>query len=282
MRRGFTMIELIFSLIIVSIISLIGTDVIRSVYESYVFSKEVERTQNDLRRTLDLIAARLSYRIKNSTVGIDQNGSEVLGVGDPRLVGGEHQTLAWVAKAYELQRDGNGGWSGYLLETGSDENKINATSFMSDFSGLEHVEDMRLIFAGDNRRGTMIGGFEESWGYGGTGNYSYYKFTKDEENLTITPEDIDISAARSDEYYLASSAYALKVIDEDLMLYYNFRPWLGEKITDANITKSKLLENVKVLQFVEMGGVLRLSICINPPKDSELRESEFCRERSIF
>lgn len=310
MKRGFTMVELIFALVIIAIISTIGADIIRNIYISYVYSKEVERSQNDLRRTLDIIGARLTHRIKNSTVGMSGSADKVLGVNDPTLQGGTHTTLAWVAKAYESQRStgSNSGWSGFLTITdwNSTSGVRNASTQDSNFSHVVSVENsdffgfnnVRLVFAGNDGRGDMPWEYGKSWGWvdGDStitpmdkNNSSYYNITRiDDENITVTPMNPwnHAPVPGSGEYYLARSAYALNVNNnKELVLYYNFRPWLGEKINDANTKSVTLLENVDSFQFIEMGGILRVTLCVTPPEDFPkeiMEDAEFCRERSIF
>ncbi|MDR2905448.1 MAG: prepilin-type N-terminal cleavage/methylation domain-containing protein [Helicobacteraceae bacterium] len=70
-RRAFTLVELIFSIVILAILSMITADIVSHIYSRYIMSKEIERAQSDMRRTLDMIGNRLSYRVKNSAIGRD-------------------------------------------------------------------------------------------------------------------------------------------------------------------------------------------------------------------
>jgi prepilin-type N-terminal cleavage/methylation domain-containing protein len=157
-RQGFTLIELIFSITILAIIGAIGAEIIANVYERYAASRDIERAQSDLRRTLDIIAARLSYRVKNSTVARDDLGDirpayqpQAIGAAAPEWVLSNYKTLQWVGIAYESWRgrpiapdDGNStvpGWSAIGIRvTGSDATATPAPNiFYSPLSNLNNV-----------------------------------------------------------------------------------------------------------------------------------------------
>jgi prepilin-type N-terminal cleavage/methylation domain-containing protein len=158
-RQGFTIIELIFSIIILAIIGAIGAEIIANVYTRYAASRDMERAQSDLRRTLDIIAARLSYRVKNSVVARDID----LAIADPDSIkpayqpqaGGtwnlrNYEALQWVGIAYESWRGQSlppvadnrpvfPGWSAIAMRiTGSDAT-VNPNTFESPLSNLARV-----------------------------------------------------------------------------------------------------------------------------------------------
>ncbi|GHV07703.1 hypothetical protein AGMMS50229_14950 [Campylobacterota bacterium] len=133
-RRGFTLIELVFSLVIIAIVGMVTTEIISRVYERFAISREMELAQGEMRRVLDQIGARFQYRVKNSAIGrntIAAAGTdEIIAIDDPALVqtvvGGAtgFDMLEWVQIAYESQRGGviptcgvslYDGWSGVAL-----------------------------------------------------------------------------------------------------------------------------------------------------------------------
>jgi|GEM_PF-3267510 len=72
-RAGFTMIELIISLIIMAIISLISFDILRKVYRNYVITREVTRLNLKTETILSILASKLQNRLKNSIIGVECN-----------------------------------------------------------------------------------------------------------------------------------------------------------------------------------------------------------------
>ena len=67
MRRGFSLIELIF-VIVVGILAKFGTNLMMTVYKAYTASTINNRLQADAELTLKQIANRLQYRIKDSVI----------------------------------------------------------------------------------------------------------------------------------------------------------------------------------------------------------------------
>lgn len=306
MRRGFTLIELIFSMVIIAIVASVGTDVIRLVFERYVASRDLERGQSDVRRTLDLLAARLQYRVKNSVIGRNPDTNETRSLNNlPLAQPSPYTVLEWVGVAYESRRgmdDGAGtvqaGWSGLGIK--QDENRtVSPGSFFRTVA--QPIEDNLtgnanpfennmtiLIYAGSQLRGDYTGDQNESWGWNPADrNSSYFSLGGDyndtDFNLTALQDDNDTVPA-SDQYYLARSAYAVWVNDGNLTLAYDYRPWRGQSYTTA--TQSVLLENVTLFQFQETSGALRLVLCVKASDavagNNDDNSTQFCRERTVL
>ncbi|MGE4294850.1 MAG: type II secretion system protein [Campylobacterales bacterium] len=292
MRRGFTMIELIFSLVIIAVVASVGTDVIRMVFERYVASRDLERGQSDVRRTLDLLASRLQYRIKNSAIGRNTGNNQIIAI-DNLALNTNFEVLEWIGIAYESQRGMNkAGWTGYAIQTG--ENSLGDpganfnTAALSIETELTSAIDpygsrsVVLVFAGKDGRGSYTSDQNSSWGWHADDNLSsYFAVTPNTEtNLTLTNLAPSNPTDFSEQYFLARSAYALWVDEGNLTLVYNYRPWLGETLADG--TSTPLLENVTTFHFRESGGVLRLILCVSLPDGVMGDTVEYCRERSVL
>lgn len=293
------MIELIFSLVIIAVIASVGTDVVRMVFERYVASRDLERGQSDVRRTLDLLASRLQYRIKNSAIGRD--GANNIVAVDNLELNTTFGTLEWVGMAYESQRGMNNqaGWTGYAVQT--DTNEINSpnSAFLSAANNIEtelagpnpfaNNNLTVLVFAGKDGRGAYTNDQTSSWGWRADSNLSsYHAITPNSEtNLTLTSLDANPTDF-SEQYFLARSAYALWLDkanpadpDGNLTLSYNYRPWRGENYQNHG-AHTVLLENASTFHFRESGGVLRLILCVTAPESVAGENVEFCRERSVL
>ncbi|GHS87283.1 hypothetical protein FACS189487_03140 [Campylobacterota bacterium] len=108
-RHGFTLVELIFSIVILGILASVTADIVSHIYSRYLAALDTERAQSDTRRTLDILSARLSQRVKNSAVGRNRslpiaNRASVISLDDPRLRIRDYDMLQWVGIAYESQR----------------------------------------------------------------------------------------------------------------------------------------------------------------------------------
>ncbi|MDR3163202.1 MAG: prepilin-type N-terminal cleavage/methylation domain-containing protein [Helicobacteraceae bacterium] len=339
-RGGFTLIELVFALVIIAIVGTVSADVIMRVYEQYIFSRDFERGQNDTRRTLDIIAARLQYRIKNSVIGRRLPGGA--GAPPPSILPLNHENidttypmLEWVGISYESQRandaGGNVGWSGAAYKI-SDQGfylpRSNLTTAWTTESemigasmigaGIDQCTDWSnssladrdcsvFVFAGDDLRGDYYSDQNNSWGWSQSGDtYSYFRIKPVATDRNITLESYGYSGtwdrvpssatgtARLINYYIVRSAYALTVekadpADEsgDLVLYYDYRPWLGEGYADGK--RTVMLRDVTNFLFKEQGSVVRLVLCVLPSEiiagaedPAVRREMQFCREKVVL
>ena len=331
MKRGFTMIELIFSIVIIAIIGSISADIIVRVYEQYVSSRDIERGQNDARRVLDQIGAMLQRRVKNSTIGRNTTNDAIISITNNRI-DTTYNMLEWVGIAVESQRGQlpptaaggtvPSGWSGVATLTDASDGsggeriynlhspqsnlvtvaapieatyKVVATAADAALFSGEHVV---MIFAGDDMRGDTFGEQNGSWLWN-AGNYnsSYFRIHNgfNETNFTVSSFNTDqelplaaVSASKIKPYYLARSAYAVMIEDNNLTLYSGFRPWLGERYdtTAAHIKKSILMSDVQRFVFNETGSVVRLVLCIkasdNVAGNNDDNMVQFCREKVVL
>ena len=72
MKKAFTLIELIFVIAIIGIMSGMGAEIIMKMYDTYFESRTQNEIQAKTQLALDQISARLTYRIKPSVI-VSQN-----------------------------------------------------------------------------------------------------------------------------------------------------------------------------------------------------------------
>jgi len=89
-----------------------------------------------------------------------------------------------------------------------------------------------------------------------------------------------------ENYKLAWTAYALELRDidfdgdDDLVLYYDYQPWLGENYL-ANGRRVLLMENVDTFKFTAVGDTIKLQICMD--QENFLAEGySICKETAVF
>jgi len=75
MKRSFTLIELILVVVILGILGTISTEILRNTYLGYVKSKELNRLSFKTDMVLNIIAAKLQNRIKNSVIAVECNAT---------------------------------------------------------------------------------------------------------------------------------------------------------------------------------------------------------------
>ena len=297
MKKAFTMLELVFVIVIMGIVASIGAEIIVKLYDNYLKTRSINKLQFQTELVLDQIAKRLTYRIKDSTIGQKKDGNftELSNAG-----GDEYPILAWIGKDNEGFKGGwNGtkvvpGWSGFV---DLDSNETNATQIKTSGSHLSYARDIiNALSYGDINISTTAGpnavlifkGKDDynvsKYGWNGSGtndaNYTYNIEEIGDELLKI--KDKNITTAY-EQYDLAWSAYALvpqpfNSDDFNLTLKYNFQPWDGEKYNEGK--SSVLMEHVSSFKFIQIGETIRIKLCIRDDKTGD--GYGFCKEKVVF
>lgn len=70
----------------------------------------------------------------------------------------------------------------------------------------------------------------------------------------------------------------------NLLLCYNYRPWLGEKYTDAenNGTCALIMQDVDTFQFKAVGDLIKVQLCVKDSNISSDGGYSICKEKTVF
>lgn len=68
--------------------------------------------------------------------------------------------------------------------------------------------------------------------------------------------------------------------DGNLTLYYNYRPWEGQKYTDGN--SSLIMQNVDTFQYRAVGDLIKVQLCVKDGNISSDGGYSVCKEKTIF
>jgi len=304
MKKAFTMLELVFVIVIMGIVASIGAEIIAKLYDNYLTTRSINKLQFQTELVLDQIAKRLTYRIKDSLIARDSNGSANPSYMALSSANGTYDSLEWIGKDNEsFIGDSNGttavpGWSGFVDLHSIDTNQTQIKTSGSELNITDAIikalsyDTVSLIDVGKDRPALIFKGLSgydmSNYGWdGGDGNYTL-KVTYTPGNLDILKFDENISAKGvreiSEQYNLAWSAYALvpegnTSNDFNLTLYYNYQPWKNEKY-NTNGTKSILMEHVSTFKFTQIGETVRLKLCIRDDKTGG--NYGFCKEKVVF
>jgi len=74
-RTAFTMIELVMVIVVLGIVASIGAEIVTKLYENYLRTRAINQLQSQTEITLEQIAKRLQFRIKDSVRASDDNGT---------------------------------------------------------------------------------------------------------------------------------------------------------------------------------------------------------------
>jgi prepilin-type N-terminal cleavage/methylation domain-containing protein len=295
-RYAFTMVELIFVIVVIGILSKFGVEFLRQAYDNFIATKVNNELQAKSQFALEFIAKRLQYRIKDSIIARkDDNTFTALASASTT----DYTILEWVGTDIEnLRGNTTPNWSGIIdidassanLLVSPDTNTTALNSMISILSnGTAGIDDAALYFIGSNN--------DVSTAYGWT--YPAATFTA-QQGMAMHPiqrpaggaitqfeSSIGVNFGGVDlyEYYqLAWSAYAVRLEDgdgdgnaDDLVFYYNYRPWAGKKYSDVNGTL--LMQDVDTFQFMAIGSVVKIQICTT---NDLLEEYSLCKEKTVF
>ena len=228
MKKAFTMIEIVMVIVILGVVSMISSDIIMRIYESYIRSNTINKLQSQTEFALEQISARLSSRIKYLT---DADNHEINWTGyDYEGFIGEHNGSNFV------------GWSGFI-----DLNESNQTNLVSNGSRLRYVDNIIKTLS-DN---TLD--INDSVLYFKDSNYTKYNISvSNEENITIISP---IPDTIFEQYYISWAKYRLFLeSDNNLTL----------KVNDKSHV---LLENVDRFDAIKIGQVIRVKLCMNSADD---------------
>jgi len=163
MRKSFTLVELIVVIVIMGILGTISVEVLRNTYLNYVKSKELNKLSFKTDMTLNIIAAKLQNRIKNSVIAVECNATNndcnTSGMKNYISINSltpsnsyKYPVMEWLAVSAYSKRgmwDSNKnlvqpGWSGFVdlkkTQAASSGDDYNITSPDSNFTMTKNID----------------------------------------------------------------------------------------------------------------------------------------------
>ena len=311
MKRAFTLLELVVVIVVLGIIAMMSFNAIMNIYSNYFQTRTVNELETQTEIALEQISKRLEHRIKPSVIARKTDGA-FLALNDSGVnLDAKYEILEFIPYAYEIFNDVPSGsnkagrYSGYADLA----NSSPATGLISPGSNFstEVVETIKdLTCKDDTRNATCVdftkkdGGVvaifsdvyynvQESFGYKG----DITKLDIAKVGVKSTNGDtLEISGFNgkqiSEQYHLAYTANAIVPEQSadpkdaangvfDLNLYYDYRPWMGEKYKQ-NGEKATLAKNVTRFVFTEKNGVIVLKLCMRA-KNSEIT---ICKSKAVY
>lgn len=292
-KSAFTIIELLFVIIIIGILSKFGFELLRQAYENFIFSNINQQLQANSEMAVESIASRLQYRIKDSVIARNP-GVAFAGLANSTL-GANGTVLEWVGYDIDSLRAGaTPSYSGIvdlnhasttatqLLSPETNTTAINAT-IAALSNGGSGVANSAIYFLGSNSDPML------DYGWSGAAITDQSRamhpvMAGGAINLLIprngaTNAGSSMAGFDGYEYYqLAWSAYAVALEGDSLFLYYNYQPWEGEGY--ANGTKVLLMQNVDTFRFTEVGSIIKVQVCVRSTQTNN--NYSICKEKTVF
>jgi prepilin-type N-terminal cleavage/methylation domain-containing protein len=315
MKKAFSLIEVIFVLVILGIVASISSQIIVQVYEGYIVQNALYKTTTKTELVANQIVNRLTYAIDGTTIAKDLinpgtvEGTNWIRLEDIPAMDNNFTTVEWIGADYDSFSAGaTPFWSGvanYETATinsfktpGSQLN--NANTIISNLSNgevdLNGVAGQRpaVLFtqkAKEYRTGEKYS--PVCMGLIDNNSSCIFPVARNSDDNLSFSNGVPLETIITERYKLAWSAYALVPEDLDgdglfnLYLYYNYQPWEGELYNSVANNRKLLIRNVSVFKFTENGGVIQLKLCAS--EDIGQRDStgkpiyiSSCKEKAII
>lgn len=302
MNKAFTLIELLFVIVILGIVAGLALEAIRQYYNGIYRTNEYAKRVAQADQVLEQISKYFENAVSASMIRLDQDnallGSTCVGI----LTTGDDAhdyTIAFVG----VDNDGiRGFWDGTRWRPGWSSHVISSGALISspesNYTALNNISALNTAAIFRNE-GLGEGSDEcHRFGWDLTGaateeNHVYRAINSVDSDTNLTLNAVLSVSGESDRAYLLRSAYAFRAKDGNFSMYSDFQPWSGEQYTaaTAHLLADKVshftvlydISNTSVNSAI--GNVFTLKICMKGLdenlSDTDDRAHQICRERMV-
>ncbi len=299
MKKAFTLIELVLTIVILSIVAYISSDLIARTYMGYNRVNNLQRANLRVEIALNSIVNRLENAIEGTIVKrVSETDTTMTSIDNATP---EYNVLEWVGNdidGFEAHKNSSGtvattldtpAWSGFCDVAKSTKTKIVTPGSNLDFAEniIFHLSNANVTFTNSQAALFFPGNYNfRNIGYGGSTNNGVAIISG--KNSTEPSFSLLNPISRVTEHYkLAWSAYAVVPVNCnadgvcDLELRYNFRPWRGVDYNSANVSKSLLTKNVKVFKTYATQNRIHIKLCVQERLGVNSKTT-VCKEKVVF
>jgi len=311
-HSAFTMIELIFVIVVMGIVGKFGVEFLAQAYKSFIFSNVNNHLQEKSAFAVEFLASRLQYRIKDSVIARESIGGDYYAIGNVNM-NKNYYVLEWIQSDNEGFRgvsqpywsaiaDLDAGSASKVVSPATDTSALN--TLIEDLSNSKSsVNNGALYFIGSNNDIDSYGWKKNTAPTDQTGVMHPIKIDSTSSDTFIprkgsgSQDTVSFpSTVNIYEYYKFSwtaNAVVLENFDADtkmgdLYFYYNYQPWDNINIEDYpsnNIQKVLLVKNVSTFIFRAIDSILKIQICTKSTLIKEINNDKgysLCKEKTIF
>ncbi|MDP2849791.1 MAG: type II secretion system protein [Sulfuricurvum sp.] len=303
-RKAFTMIELLFVMVIMGIVGGLALEVLRQYYDGIYRTGEYSKRVAQADHILEQVSKYFENGISASIIRLDQNnvsfGSQCDGIpvtGDEK----NDYTIAFVA----VDNDGlrgfwNAGLGRWLSGWTSDVLSVGNTLISADANYTSINPGNSLVGAAIFRSDGMGEGADEChrFGWDLTGaanveNHVYATIQSVDSDTALTLDKVLSISGQASRAYVMRTAYAFRAKNGLFNMYTGFEPWNNEQYSGATarlladkVTHFTILyDNSNTVMNSNVGNIYTLKICLQGLdenlSDSNLSANQICRERMV-
>jgi len=302
LKRAFTIIELIFTMVILGIVASIASGLIAKTYMGYNRANAINRANMQVELAITQIANRLDYAIGGTVVKRKSATSHEISAIDTAPE--DYDVLEWIGwdkDGFNASRDittsRKPGWSGFCNINASSKNSIVTPG--SDLAFANTI--IRKLSAGqarfDNSKDNVAIFFPGNYDYTNVGyNGSNHNGVGIVTTYSNVPPTLSIQPPANnritEHYKLAWSAYAIVPVDINatgddtfnLQLRYNFRPWKGKDYDSTTGVKKQILaKNITVFKTYATQNRVHIKLCAKERIGLNANSTiSVCKEKVVF
>jgi len=300
LRRAFTFIELVITMVILSIVAYIASGLIAKTYIGYNQTNAIHKSNLKVEIALSSIANRLEYAIDGTIVKRKSASDNSIDSIDQAPT--DYTVLEWIGwdkDGFEANNIVSGtansvtdrpAWSGFCNIQASSRNVIVTPGSDLQLADtiIQKLSNGKAAFSNSNVAIFFPGNYDfRSVGYKGAtvkglGLVNSYNSASNRLFLSNNLNRI------TEHYKLAWSAYAILPINCttngcDLVLRYNFRPWKGEDYNSASVVRNQklLATNVTVFKTYATQNRVHIKLCVKE-RFSLKNSAAICKEKVVF
>ncbi|WP_345969757.1 MULTISPECIES: prepilin-type N-terminal cleavage/methylation domain-containing protein [Sulfurimonas] len=272
LRRAFTMIELVFVIVIMGILAKFGVEIFLQIYESYTRTTIAASLLSKSEAAVSQIANRLTYRVKDSIIASSGAAASFVPLSS---VTGNETVFEWIG----LDSDGwdNGDFSGII-----DLNDGNTTYTQLHSPGTATLPaNGALLFIGSKVNVQNSFGWHDTNVSANSHQDLYVYDGVASQNINFTTNPFSAGDEIFEFYHVADSAYALVLdtVNHKLYLHQNYQPWQAEIYTG---TGDLLTDNVKTFTLQKAGDIIRIELCLSNKDFMDEGEYSICKTKIVF
>ena len=288
LRSAFSMIEVIFVIVVMGIIAKFGAEFLNQAYTSFIYSNLNNRLQAQSESAVEQIAAKLQYRVKDSIIAKETTNGAFQSLSDANNT--NNTILEWIGSDIDgFRGDTLPLWSGIIDVDADVGQSVNITSPSTDTATLSTLitslssnsgttlADAALYFIGSNND---INGYGWNGAALATQDSVMHPVQAGTNNNQYQSSNADNFAGTDvyEFYKLSWTAYAVEIqTNGDLLLYYDYQPWNGEVYADGK--SSLIMQNVDTFKFVAIGSLVKIQVCTNT---TLVENYSICKEKTIY